>query len=89
MRVCRTFGCTLEELGERMSLSEFRLWQEFDVEWPMQDLRADVHSAQVTQAVVNMAGKAIKDPVTLMSKILFQDQPKPTDDDPLDFFKGK
>ena len=81
-------SCTLDELGERMSLAEFRLWQEFDAEWPMQDLRSDLHAAQVDRSVVNMAGKAIKEPVSLWSRVLFQKQ-EVVNENPLDFFKGK
>ena len=93
MRLCRVLACTLQELDARMSLDEFYLWQQFEAEWPMQDLRSDFHSAQITQSVVNMAGKAIKDPVTLGSRLLFtpiDEKPAPPAAvNPLNFFKGK
>lgn len=73
-------GCTLDELGARMSLDEFHLWLLFDQESPLADLRADIHSAQVTTAVMNMAGKSLKESVGLETQVLFR--PREAKDDP-------
>lgn len=55
-----------------MSVEEFLLWQRFDAESPMSDLRSDLHAAQVSQSITNMSGKAVKKPVPLEKFVLFQ-----------------
>ena len=70
--MCRVLGCTLNELYERMSVEEFLQWQKLDAEWPMDDLRSDLHAAQISQSVTNMSGKSVKKPVPLEKFVLFQ-----------------
>ncbi len=55
-----------------MSLEEFHMWQQFDAESPMGDLRSDLHSALVCQAVTNMSGRTVKKPVSLDKFVPFQ-----------------
>jgi hypothetical protein len=57
MRLCLALGCTLDELGHRMSAREFGLWMTLYRQEPFGDQRADLRSAIVAATVANYAGK--------------------------------
>ena len=82
-------GCTLAELGERMSLDEFHLWETFDAESPLPDLRSDIQNAHVVASVMNMAGKALKKQVSLTDALLFQQRKEEKKVDVLDQLRGR
>lgn len=82
-------GCTLAELGERMSLDEFHLWETFDAESPLPDLRSDIQNAHVVSSVMNMAGKALKKQVSLTDALLFQPRKEEKRVDVLDQLRGR
>lgn len=82
-------GCTLAELGERMSLDEFHLWETFDAESPLPDLRSDIQNAHVVSSVMNMAGKALKKQVSLTDALLFQPRKEEKRMDVLDQLRGR
>ncbi len=57
MRLCLVLGCTLDELGQRMSAREFGWWAEFYRQEPFGDTRGDVQAGIVAATVANMAGR--------------------------------
>lgn len=60
MRVAMTLalqlGCTLHELGERMTAEEFGLWMALYLVDPWGEQRADLRAAIVASTVANYAG---------------------------------
>jgi hypothetical protein len=82
-------GCTLAELGERMSLDEFHLWETFDAESPLPDLRSDIQNAHVVSSVMNMGGKTLKKNVSLTDALLFQPRKEEKRMDVLDQLRGR
>ena len=81
-------GCTLAELGERMSLEEFHLWEMFDADSPLPDIRSDIQNAHVVASVMNMSGKSLKKQVSLTDALLFQPK-KESKVDVLDQLRGR
>ncbi len=71
-----------------MSVEEFEQWIEFDRVRCLPDSRDEFHAAMQTQAVTNMAGKAVKNNVPLSKFLLFREQDKPKEQDAMEFFKG-
>ena len=65
MRLARALGCTLEELNERMSGSEFDLWWAEYQREPWGEERADLRTAMATYWNVRMAGKSLKENSTV------------------------
>lgn len=61
MRLALQFGCTLDELGWRMTADEFGLWAALWSEEPWGDWRADYRAGAVAATVVNMAGRTRAD----------------------------
>jgi hypothetical protein len=93
MLLCRTFGCTLDELGARMSSAEFDLWiQDYERE-PWGELRADIRSAHEQANVANWAGKELKKdvsvkPLDFMLDFDREKQPQTTEIPPEQVFGG-
>ncbi|MFC0228068.1 phage tail assembly protein T [Serratia aquatilis] len=56
MKLALRLGRTLGELQQSMSVSELRLWVEFDKINPIGDERSDYHAAQITAATYNAQG---------------------------------
>jgi Protein of unknown function (DUF4035) len=52
-RLALALGCTVEELGERMSSSEFREWTVFYANDPWGEARADLRSAHLASLFYN------------------------------------
>jgi len=57
MRLALAIGCTLGELGERMTAYEFGLWAAFDGVEPIGGQRGDLQAGVIAAAVANYAGK--------------------------------
>lgn len=57
MRLCLQFGCTLDELGQRMTAAEFGLWIALWEDEPWGDVRADIRGGAVAATVANYAGR--------------------------------
>lgn len=57
MRLALVVGCTLDELGQRMTAHEFGLWSALWAEEPWGDVRADVRAGAIAATVANYAGK--------------------------------
>lgn len=72
-----------------MSLDEFRLWQQFDAESPLPDLRSDIQTAHLVTSVVNMSGRAVKSPMKLEDALLFRKRPEGAQRDVLDTLTKK
>ena len=72
-----------------MSLDEFHLWETFDAESPLPDLRSDIQNAHVVSSVMNMAGKALKKQVSLTDALLFQPRKEEKRVDVLDQLRGR
>lgn len=91
--MCRSLGCTLEELDERMSLHEFNLWWREYLRRPWGEYRDSLHAAQIVQSVENAVdrstqNKARVEAVSLTDCVLDfdrEDTPK-TEIDPATFF---
>ncbi|WP_233446067.1 phage tail assembly protein T [Klebsiella variicola] len=49
-------GKTLCELKETMSMSEYRLWLEYNKESPIGDVRNDYQAASIVSAVISSQG---------------------------------
>lgn len=71
-----------------MSLEEFYLWEMFDAESPLPDIRSDIQTAHVVSSVMNMAGKSLKKNVSLTDALLFQPK-KEEKVDVLDQLRGR
>lgn len=56
MRLALRLGRTLGELQRSLSVSELRLWAEFDKISPIGDERNDYHAAQITAATYSAQG---------------------------------
>lgn len=61
MRLCLAFGCTLAELGERMTGEEFGWWVALWEREPWGDFRADVRAGSVAATVAAYAGRSRSD----------------------------
>lgn len=57
MRLCLALGCTLAELGERMTSQEFGLWIAYHQIEPFGEVRADLRAGIVASTVANYAGR--------------------------------
>lgn len=96
MQLCLAMGCTLGELGRRMSAEEFGLWVALYHKNPWGSYRDNVHAALISKTVMKMAGKALKgDPPPLSDFMIFDgeddeggDEAKTDAVDPVVFFKG-
>ncbi len=55
------FGCTLQELGDRMTAREFDLWIAKYRRHPWGEQRADLRAGIIAAAVANYAGKMRKE----------------------------
>ncbi len=84
-----SIGCTLGELGRRMSSQEFSLWFALWLKEPAA-LRADMRAGIVAATVANYAGKALKDdadPAQPRDFLTFV-APGRDEPDPLQHFQG-
>lgn len=72
-----------------MSLDEFYLWQQFEEESPLPDMRSDFQTAHIVSTVMNMAGKSMKKQISLSDVLLFQPQEKREPVDVLDQIRRK
>lgn len=89
---------TLHELGHRMSVQEFALWQAWDRDCAIGDERADTRAAVVASTVANYAGRALAEGETKsVADFMLRRRSDPapasapapeSDADPLDFFRG-
>ncbi len=68
MKLALRLGKTLGELRQTMSVSELRLWMEFNKISPIGDERNDYHAAQISAAVFN--SQRTKDPITIPDMLL-------------------
>lgn len=86
--LARTLGRTLDELGQTMSAAEFAdHWSDYRRS-PWGDRRADIHAAQISQTIVNWAGKVSKETAQLSDCLLdFEREEEPeVEIDPAAFF---
>jgi hypothetical protein len=93
MRLCLALGCTLGELGQRMTAQEFGLWAAFYGMEPFGEARADLRSAIVAATVANYAGRVrsqsagAAQPSEFMPLLRSEVEPKPTEaPDPVAYF---
>ncbi|EOI3492439.1 DUF4035 domain-containing protein [Cronobacter sakazakii] len=56
MTLALRLGRTLHELKQTMTVSELRMWIEFDRQNPISDRRGDIQAAQISAAVLNSQG---------------------------------
>lgn len=59
MKLALCFGRTLAELDETLSVSEFYLWVAYDRISPIGYERSDIHSAQISAAVMASQGAKV------------------------------
>ena len=76
MRLCELFGCTLDELGDRMSSEEYTKWQALYSVAPFGDLRADIRQAQLLLMVGSMFRSKTAAPLDVMQFMPFERPPK-------------
>ncbi len=95
MRLCLVLGCTLFELGQRMSAQEFGLWAALYAREPFGDVRGDLQAGVVAATVANYAGRIRSDgagaaqPGEFMPLMKQGAQPEPASEpDPVAHFKA-
>ena len=87
MTLALRMGRTLGELGRALSLSELRMWTEYDRLSPIGDNRGDIQTAQIVSALFQSQGGK----VSLRDAVLRWGDGEPEDDGGvgLDEFLGK
>lgn len=93
MRLCLQIGCTLDELGRRMTAQEFGLWGELWEDEPWGDLRDDLRTGIICATYANYAGKTRNDSAGPASPSEFmpflkQEPEEVVEPDPVTFFKN-
>lgn len=92
MDLCLSIGCTLGELGKRMTTPEFNLWFQQWLSRPWGSRRGDLQAGIVAATVANFSGKHLKKdktlaPVDFMPYIDEREDETP-DVDPLEHFRA-
>ncbi|WP_337262972.1 MULTISPECIES: phage tail assembly protein T [unclassified Serratia (in: enterobacteria)] len=77
MKLALRLGKTLGELRQTMSVSELRLWMEFNKISPIGDERSDYHAAQISAAAFN--SQRTKDPISIPDMLLRWSGPEEED----------
>lgn len=86
LRLARDMGIPLGELMERMTGEEMGLhWAQYRAQ-PWGPERDEVHAAMIARTVANMAGKMVKDPLSLTTFLTYSRPPEP-EIDPLEWAK--
>lgn len=76
MTLALRLGRTLDELRQTLTVSELRMWIEYDRVNPISDRRGDIQAAQVATAVLNSQGAKVK-----MEDVLLQwREPEPVEE---------
>ncbi|MGC8423249.1 phage tail assembly protein T [Mixta calida] len=76
MTLALRLGRTLDELRQTLTVSELRMWIEYDRVSPISDRRGDIQAAQVATAVLNSQGAKVK-----MEDVLLQwREPEPVEE---------
>ncbi|PLR48624.1 phage tail protein [Chimaeribacter arupi] len=76
MTLALRLGRTLDELRQTLTVSELRMWIEYDRVSPISDRRGDIQAAQVATAVLNSQGAKVK-----MEDVLLQwREPEPAEE---------
>jgi len=94
MRLALALGCTLEELGARMTAEEFGLWLAFYDLDPFGDQRGDLQAGVVAAAIANYAGKVRSNgagpasPTEFMPFLERPEQEPAAEPDPIAFFSA-
>ncbi|CAM4207502.1 Uncharacterised protein [Yersinia intermedia] len=73
MTLALRLGRTLGELRETISMTELRMWVEYDRLSPIGDERGDYHAAQITAATYNAQGG--KNPLSIADALLRWNEP--------------
>lgn len=84
MRLALQFGCTLQELGERMTAQEFGWWAALWDSEPWGDFRADVRAGSVAATVAAYAGRIRDDSAPAPRPSDFMPYLRPVDAEPDD-----
>lgn len=95
MRLCLVLGCTLAELGQRMTAQEFGLWAALYAREPFGDVRGDLQAGIVAATVANYAGRMRSEgagaaqPGEFMPLIRQDTTPEPVQEpDPVKYFSN-
>ena len=72
-----------------LTLPSKDMWEMFDADSPLPDIRSDIQNAHVVSSVMNMAGKALKKNVSLTDALLFQPRKEEKRVDVLDQLRGR
>ena len=90
MDLCLAIGCTLGELGSRMTSQEFAIWFARWCSEPWGDRRADYHVALMRDTIISWSGRTLKDGATFDTADLMpfrRREETPQQEEPLDHFR--
>ena len=91
MDLCLSLGCTLGELGSRMTSQEFGMWFHRWLTEPWGDRRADVHAGLLLTQIANWSGRTRLDkapPFKVADFIPFRPREEPEMPEPAEFFRA-